>query len=132
MGISTAFVYSTSSSIMTYYNVCSSLSLRMVGACLHIPASPFHSHNYYIPILLGKSLLWVAALGVVVLYIYAVVSFAFLHESFQAPDNDDATLFCSTLYECFASTIRYGLIENLGLVLTIITDLSVEFLMEFL
>lgn len=64
----------------------------------------------------GKSLLWVAALGVVVLYIYAVVSFAFLHESFEAPDNDDATLFCSTLYECFASTIRYGLIDNLGLV----------------
>ena len=64
----------------------------------------------------GKSLLWVAALGIVVLYIYAVVSFAFLHEAFQAPDNDDATLFCSTLYECFASTIRYGLIDNLGLV----------------
>ena len=71
-----------------------------------------HFHTWYI----GQSLLWVAALGLVVLYIYAVVSFAFLHESFQAPDNDDATLFCSTLYECFVSTIRYGLIENLGLV----------------
>ena len=57
-----------------------------------------------------------AALGIVVLYIYAVVSFAFLHESFEQPDNNDATLFCSTLYECFASTIRYGLIDNLGLV----------------
>ena len=68
--------------------------------------------SYSIPT--GKSLLWVAALGVVVLYIYAVVSFAFLHEAFQAPNNDDATLFCSTLYECFASTIRYGLLENLG------------------
>ena len=67
-------------------------------------------------LILGKALLWVAVLGVVVLYIYAVVSFAFLHESFLAPDNDDATLFCSTLYECFASTIRYGLIDNLGLV----------------
>lgn len=61
-------------------------------------------------------MLWVAALAVVILYIYAVVSFAFLHESFEQPDNDDATLFCSTLYECFVSTIRYGLIENLGLV----------------
>ena len=68
----------------------------------------------------GKSLLWVAALGLVVLYIYAVVSFAFLHESFAAPDNSDATLFCSTLYECLASTIRYGLIENPGLVCKII------------
>ena len=68
-------------------------------------------------VILGKSLLWVAVLGLVVLYIYAVVSFAFIHESFLAPDNDDATLFCSTLYECFASTIRYGLIDNLGLVI---------------
>ena len=70
----------------------------------------------------GKSLLWVAALGVVVLYIYAVVSFAFLHEAFEAPDNDDATLFCSTLYECFASTIRYGLIDNLGLVRSYLSE----------
>ena len=73
-------------------------------------------------IIVGKSLLWVAALGLVILYIYAVVSFAFLHESFEAPNNDDATLFCYTLYECFASTIRYGLLENLGLVCTIIVS----------
>lgn len=77
-----------------------------------IYATVFTWHIYT----LGKSLLWVAALGVVVLYIYAVVSFAFLHESFEKPDNDDATLFCYTLYECFVSTLRYGLIENLGLV----------------
>ncbi len=57
-----------------------------------------------------------AALGLVVLYVYAVVSFAFLHESFLFPDNDDGTLFCDDLFECFVSTIRYGLIDNLGLV----------------
>lgn len=74
------------------------------------------SNNVIATSVAGKSLLWVAALAVVIFYIYAVVSFAFLHESFEAPDNDDATLFCSTLYECFVSTIRYGLIENLGLV----------------
>ena len=55
-----------------------------------------------------------AALGLVVLYIYAVVSFAFLHEAFEAPDNENADLFCHTLYECFASTIRYGLIDSIG------------------
>ncbi len=51
----------------------------------------------------------------VVLYIYAVVSFAFLHESFLFPNND-GTLFCDNLFECFVSTIRHGLMENLGLV----------------
>ena len=55
-----------------------------------------------------------AILGVIVLFIYAVVSFAFLHESFQAKNNNEGDLFCSTLYECFASTIRFGLLDNLG------------------
>jgi len=64
----------------------------------------------------GISLLWVAILGLVVLYIYSVVSFAFLHESFLMPDNDDANLFCNTLFECLISVLRYGLIINLGLV----------------
>ena len=57
-----------------------------------------------------------AILGLVVLYIYSIISFAFLHESFLAPDNNDGDLFCDTLYQCFFSTIRYGLIDNLGLV----------------
>ena len=85
-----------------------------------------HWTLYVYKLILGKSLLWVAILGLVVLYIYAVVSFVFLHESFLAPDNNDATLFCSTLYECFASTIRYGLIENLGLVCTIMIAIIIQ------
>ena len=64
----------------------------------------------------GIALLWVAILFLVVLYIYSVVSFAFLHESFLMPDNDDANLFCNTLFECLISVLRYGLIDNLGLV----------------
>jgi len=64
----------------------------------------------------GISLLWVAILFLVVLYIYSVVSFAFLHESFLKEDNDDADLFCNTLFECLISVLRYGLIDNLGLV----------------
>ena len=64
----------------------------------------------------GIALLWVAILFLVVLYIYSVVSFAFLHESFLMPDNDDANLFCNTLFECLISVVRYGLIDNLGLV----------------
>ena len=69
-------------------------------------ASPSH---------VGISLIWVAILLVVVLYIYSVVSFAFLHESFLMP-NDDASLFCNTLFECLITMIRYGLMDNPGLV----------------
>ena len=66
----------------------------------------------------GIVLLWVAALGGVVLYIYAVISFAFLHESAdnEADSNRDNDLFCDTLGQCFITVIRYGLIDNLGLV----------------
>lgn len=62
----------------------------------------------------GIALLWVAGLGGVVLYIYAVISFAFLHESFNTKGDDP--LYCDSLGECFISVVRWGLIDNLGLV----------------
>ena len=62
----------------------------------------------------GVALLWVAALGVVVLFIYAVISFAFLDESVN--EQGENALFCETLGQCFVSVIRWGLIDNLGLV----------------
>ena len=63
----------------------------------------------------GISLLWVAILGLVVLYIYSVVSFAFLHESLLVPDAE-ANLFCETLFQCLITVIRYGLMDSPGLV----------------
>lgn len=48
-----------------------------------------------------------------VLYIYAVISFAFLHESANSEGN---ALYCDSLGQCFISVIRWGLIDNLGLV----------------
>ena len=63
----------------------------------------------------GKSLLWVAALGIMVLFIYAVISFAFLHESFFV-ENPEFPLFCESLGQCFVSVMRYGLLDNIGLV----------------
>lgn len=63
----------------------------------------------------GKSLLWVGALFIVVLYIYAVISFAFIHESFFV-ENSSFPLFCENLGQCFVSVIRYGLLDNIGLV----------------
>jgi hypothetical protein len=70
----------------------------------------------------GIALLWVAALGGVVLYIYAVISFAFLHESAdnEADSGRDNDLFCDTLGQCFVTVIRYGLIDNLGLVFPLV------------
>ena len=56
-----------------------------------------------------------AVLGAIILYIYAVISFAFLHESFD-PDNNDGNLYCENLWQCFISVVRYGLIDNIGLV----------------
>lgn len=61
----------------------------------------------------GKSLLWVAFLGLIVLYIYAVLSFAILHESFFVA-NSRFPLHCETLGQCFVSVIRYGLLNTLG------------------
>lgn len=62
----------------------------------------------------GFALLWVAALGGVVLYTYAVITFAFLHESANTEEEDN--LYCETLGQCFITVVRWGLIDNLGLV----------------
>jgi inositol 1,4,5-triphosphate receptor type 1 len=54
-------------------------------------------------------LLWVAVLGFVVFYIYALIGFAFLRSSFD-PENE---LYCATLWQCTITVIRYGLIGDL-------------------
>jgi len=76
---------------------------------------------------LGWALLNVALLGVAVLYIYAVISFAFMHESFLHADAE-FPLFCNTLTECFVSVIRYGLIDDLGLVSIVVINPTVPFI----
>ncbi|XP_019849736.1 PREDICTED: inositol 1,4,5-trisphosphate receptor type 1-like isoform X1 [Amphimedon queenslandica] len=63
----------------------------------------------------GISLIWVAVLGIIVLFIYAVISFAFLHQYFKI--TDDASLYCKSLLECMYSVLRYGLIDNIGLLI---------------
>lgn len=110
---------------MTSCNEFFDQSLRMVSSSSYpgnAPSSIAHPHTHTHT---GKSLIWVAVLGVIVLFIYAVVSFAFLSEAFRASNNSDGDLFCTTLYECFISTIRYGLIDNLGLV-TIIPHVQLK------
>ena len=107
-------VFSTLLSTMTFFSECFALSQRMVYpfslvVCVRYTLSRDSA---------GIALLWVAALGGVVLYIYAVISFAFLHESADnsGEEDKDNDLFCETLGQCFITVIRFGLIDNLGLV----------------
>ena len=67
---------------------------------------------FFLSILTGNALLWVAVLGIIVLFIYAVVSFAWLHSYFTPSSGQ----FCDTLAECFYSVVRIGLLDTLGTV----------------
>jgi inositol 1,4,5-triphosphate receptor type 1 len=59
--------------------------------------------------IVGKSLLWVGVLGLVIFYLYALVSFAMMRSSF----NPDEELYCATLFQCTVTIIHYGLIGKL-------------------
>ena len=59
----------------------------------------------------GRSLLWVAFLIIIFLFIYAVVSFVFLHESVNNPQE---SLYCDRLIECFITITRVGLVDSFG------------------
>ena len=63
----------------------------------------------------GKQLRSVGLLGLAVFLIYAVVSFAFLHNFFN-PYDMDYNLFCNTLIQCYVTVIREGLLNTLGAV----------------
>eukprot|EP00040_Diaphanoeca_grandis_P002750 m.22601 g.22601 ORF g.22601 m.22601 type:complete len:2904 (-) comp13869_c0_seq1:198-8909(-) len=58
----------------------------------------------------GKSLLWVALLFIIVIYIYAVTAFGFFRRSFN---NDDGA-YCNTLLQCFGTAMRLGLMSGGG------------------
>ena len=64
---------------------------------------------------IGRSLLWVGALGLVILYIYSVGAFAFLRSEFHEPEGDNVR-FCQSLIQCFVSVLEYGLLDTLGAV----------------
>lgn len=55
------------------------------------------------------SLLWVAVLGFIVIYIYSLLGFALLRSYF----DPGSYLYCSTLIECTVTVIRYGLIGDM-------------------
>ena len=61
----------------------------------------------------GRSLCWVGALELVVLYIYGVVSYAAYQNYF---DDPRAGSHCRTLFQCVVSVIRLGMLSGGGLI----------------
>ena len=72
-----------------------------------------HIHCVFPSIHSGHSLFWVAMLGLVVLYIYGLVSYAAYQSYFDDPESGSH---CRTLFQCVVSVIRLGLIGGGGLV----------------
>lgn len=58
-----------------------------------------------------RALVYVIALLLIIIYIYSIVAFALLRDSF---DNTDGA-FCNTMYECYISSIRMGLMQGGGM-----------------
>ncbi|XP_059139568.1 inositol 1,4,5-trisphosphate receptor type 1-like isoform X3 [Physella acuta] len=57
----------------------------------------------------GMSLLWVAVLGLIVIYIYTLIGFALLRVYFK----NESIMYCSTLWQCTVTVVRYGLIGDM-------------------
>ena len=59
------------------------------------------------------------ALGLVIIYIYSVGTFAFLPNKFNEPEPQqpaESVRFCRSLFQCFISVLEYGLLDTLGAV----------------
>ena len=57
------------------------------------------------------------ALGLVVLYIYSVGTFAFLSNEFHEPDSGKGSgevRFCRSFAQCFITVLEHGLLDTLG------------------
>jgi hypothetical protein len=85
---------------------CQIISTKMVWA-FHLNEGFIWFFPFYC--LPGSSLVWVAILGLVLLYIYSLVAFAFFRLSF-VPDDFG---YCRTLYECAVTIIRFGLVGDI-------------------
>jgi hypothetical protein len=59
----------------------------------------------------GVSLLWVGLLLVIVIYIYSLAGFAFYRDFYDREEG----AFCYTMVECFASSLRLGLVSGGGI-----------------
>ena len=67
----------------------------------------------------GKSLIYVAIFGMIIIYIFSVIAFALFYQQAQSTVNpeSEAYIFCHSLYECVVSIARWGLLDTIGLFL---------------
>lgn len=56
----------------------------------------------------GSSLLWVVFLAIIFLYLFAMIAFLFFRDIFA-----EDVMWCHTLYECFMTVMRDGLVLQL-------------------
>ena len=75
----------------------------------------WHRTLYIIFYATAAQVISVGLLGLAIFLIYAVLSFAFLHNFFN-PYDMDYNLFCNTLIQCSVTVIREGLLDTLGAV----------------
>lgn len=61
-------------------------------------------------------MLWVAALILIVIYNYAVGTFAFMPNEFDSQEEGEVVRYCDTLFECFITVLEYGLLDTIGVV----------------
>ena len=59
-----------------------------------------------------------ALIGAAVLLVFAMGAFIFLHGYFFVSDDQETTLYCGGLWQCFVTVSREGLLDSLGPVST--------------
>ncbi len=59
----------------------------------------------------GRTLLWVAILGIAIVYIFALAAFALMRGHMDP--HGEQSLYCQSLWQCLVSMIRYGFIGEL-------------------
>jgi inositol 1,4,5-triphosphate receptor type 1 len=95
---------------------CSGLSLLTYGYfysfCLILILARFNVIQQVIEAVAGKvwQIVFVVLLMMSIMFAYAVLSYTFLSTFFNAQSN----LFCSTLWQCFITVMREGILDTFG------------------
>ena len=77
---------------------------------MYINCALIENNNYFF--IIAVQLIYVAIIGEVLILMFSVIAFAFLHEYFETQNN----LFCSTLWECFVTVTYEGWLSTIGAV----------------
>lgn len=59
----------------------------------------------------GRALIWIFFFGLMFVFIFAQINFAFYRELFSEPESTG--LYCETMYQCFVTVFHRGLILSL-------------------